>query len=379
MDPLLKIAELKGIPAAVEGSNFIFSPLSLRAALSLTAAGAKGETLQQLLSFFGSPTVDHLHSASSTLIEAVRGGDNELLLSFVNGVWVDRSLTVNPSFMRIADSIYNAAADSVDFIHQAPREQKKINNWIEEKTNGIIKNLIPDGAVQNTTRLILANALYFKGKWQNKFDSSITGNNHFYLLDGSTIQVPFMSSREDQFISSYDGFQVLKLPYQQQGENQIKRSFSLLLFLPDKKNGLHDLISRAVSDPNFIDEHVPYRRVKVNHFMVPKFKILFSCETTDVLSNLGLRSLFSWPDADLSGMCLESAKLCVSSVHHKAAIEIDEEGTVAAAATGLTFSLTCYTPPAKFVADHPFMFILREDVAGSILFFGHVVNPSVLG
>ncbi|KAI0513757.1 hypothetical protein KFK09_009787 [Dendrobium nobile] len=379
MDSCLQIAGLKGIPAAAEGSNFVFSPLSLRAALSLTAAGAKGETLRQLLSFLGSPSTDHLHSASARLVEAVREGNSELLLSFVNGLWIDRSMTVNPSFMGVAASFYDAAAESVDFTHQATLEQKKINDWIEEKTNGVIKNLIPDGTVDNTTRLILANALHFKGKWQEKFDRYMTQNNNFYLLDGSTIQVPFMSSRKKQFISSYDGFKVLKLPYKQQENNQGNRSFSLLLFLPNEINGLQDLINRAVSDPNFINEHVPYNRVDVQSFMVPKFKISFSFETTDVLSNLGLKSLFSWSAADLSGMCLESARLCVSSIHHKAAIEVDEEGTVAAAATAVTVMLMCYIPPVSFVADHPFMFVLREDVTGAILFFGHVGNPSVLG
>ncbi|XP_020688967.1 serpin-ZX-like [Dendrobium catenatum] len=279
----------------------------------------------------------------------------------------------------VAASFYDAAAESVDFTHQATLEQKKINDWIEEKTNGVIKNLILDGTVDNTTRLILANALHFKGKWQEKFDRSMTQNNNFYLLDGSTIQVPFMSSRKKQFISSYDGFEVLKLPYKQQENNQGNRSFSLLLFLPNEINGLQDLINRAVSDPNFINEHVPYNRVDVQSFMVPKFKISFSFETTDVLSNLGLKSLFSWSAADLSGMCLESARLCVSSIHHKAAIEVDEEGTVAAAATAVTVMLMCYIPPVSFVADHPFMFVLREDVTGVILFFGHVANPSVLG
>ncbi|XP_020688998.1 serpin-ZXA [Dendrobium catenatum] len=380
MDSCLQIARLKGIPAADEGSNFVFSPLSIRAALSLTAAGAKGETLRQLLSFLGSPPfIDHLHSASARLVEAVREGDSELLLSFVNGLWIDRSVTVNSSFMGIAASIYHAAAESADFKHEAPLEQKKINDWIEQKTNGIIKNLIPDGTVDNETRLILANALHFKGKWQEKFDPYMTRSNYFYLLDGSTIQVPFMSSRKDQFISSYHGFKVLKLPYKQQENNQGNRSFSLLLFLPDEINGLEDLINRAVYDPNFINRHVPCRRVKVQPFMVPKFKISFSCETTDVLSNLGLKSLFSWPAADLSGMCLESARLYVSSIRHKAAIEVDEEGTVAEAATAVTMRFVCNIKPVSFVADHPFMFVLREDVTGAILFFGHVANPSVLG
>ncbi|KAK8936393.1 Serpin-ZXB [Platanthera zijinensis] len=380
MNTCLKIAELAGIPAAAGGSNFVFSPLSLVAALSLTSSGARGETLRELLSFLGSPNLDHLHSASVHLAEAVRAGDRELTLSFVNGAWVDRSMAANPSFVAVAASVYGATIEPVDFIHQASVEEKKVNNWIEEKTNGIIKNLIPDGTINHSTRLILANALYFKGKWNDKFDNSMTETDKFYLLNGSTIQTPFMSSREDQFISSHAGFQVLKLPYKKEEDDRDSRSFSMLLFLPNERNGLHDLMRRIVSAPNFVEEHVPRRRVDVGRFMVPKFKISFYFEASNVLKQLGLKSIFSSSSADLGGMCLESSRvgqLFVSSILHKAAIEVDEEGTTAAAATVIAMKLMCYIPPVDFVADHPFIFVVREDKTGAILFFGHVVNPSI--
>ncbi|KAK8936391.1 Serpin-ZXA [Platanthera zijinensis] len=378
----LQIAELAGIPAVDEGSNFVFSPLSLIAALSLTASGARGETLREMLSFLGSPNLDHLHSASAHLAQTISAGDRELILSFVNGAWLDRSMAVNPSFVAVAASVYGAAIEPVDFIQQASLEERKVNNWIEEKTNGIIKNLIPDGTINHSTRLILANALYFKGKWQDKFHNSMTKTDKFYLLNGSTIQTPFMSSREDQFISSHAGFQVLKLPYKKEEDGQDSRSFSMLLFLPNERNGLHDLIRRIVSAPNFVQEHVPRRRVEVGRFMVPKFNISFDFEASDVLKQLGLKSIFCSSSADLGGMCLESSRvwqLFVSSILHKAAIEVDEEGTTAAAATVITMKLMCYIPRVDFVADHPFIFVVREDKTGTILFFGHVVNPSDSG
>ncbi|KAK8936389.1 Serpin-ZX [Platanthera zijinensis] len=376
----LQIAELAGIPAVDEGSNFVFSPLSLVAALSLTASGARGETLREILSFLGSPNLDHLHSASVHLAQAVRADDRELILSFVNGAWVDRSMAVNPSFVAVAASVYGAAIEPVDFIHQASLEQKKINSWIEEKTNGIIKNLIFDGTLNNLTRLILANALYFKGKWKDKFDNSMTKTDKFYLLDGSTIHAPFMSSREKQFISSYNGFTVLKLPYKKVGDGQDSRSFSMLLFLPNERNGLHDLIRRIVSTPNFVQEHVPPMRVYAVRFMVPKFKISFNFDASDVLKQLGLKSIFGSSSADLGGICLESSgvePLFVSNILHEAAVEVDEEGTTAAATTVIIGLGSCYTPPVDFVADHPFIFVVREDKTGAILFFGHVVNPSI--
>ncbi|KAK8955645.1 Serpin-ZXA [Platanthera guangdongensis] len=382
----LQIAELAGIPAVDEGSNFVFSPLSLVSALSLTASGARVETLRELLSFLGSPNLDHLHSASVHLAQAVRADDRELILSFVNGAWVDRSMAVNPSFVAVAASVYGTAIEPVDFIHQASLEEKKINKWIEEKTNGIIKNLIPGGTINNLTILILANALYFKGKWKDKFDNSMTKTNKFYLLNGSTTQTPFMSSLEKQFISSYNGFQVLKLPYKKEEDDRDSRSFSMLLFLPNERNGLHDLIRRVVSTPNFVQEHVPHRRVHVGRFLVPKFNISFNFEASDVLKQLGLNSIFSSSSADLGGMCLESSRvgrLFVSNILHKAAIEVDEEGTTAAAATVINIvevtAAGATTPWVDFVADHPFIFVVREDKTEAILFFGHVVNPSDSG
>lgn len=389
MDSCLQLAGLKGLPAAAEGFNFVFSPLSLRASLSLMASAARGETQQQLLSFLASTNTDQLHSASSHLLQAIRDrggdgdGDGDLLLSFVNAIWIDSSISLNPSFLELAVSVYDAAAESVEFINQAEIVEKKINDWIEEKTNKMIKNLIPGGTLNNSTRLVFANALYFKGKWEEQFDHSMTKANDFYLLDGSTVRVPFMSSRKKQFVSSSDTFTVLKLPYKrQQGGGHVinKSNFSMLIFLPNQRNGLHDLITRVASEPNFVDKHVPNQRIGVPRFMVPKFKFSFDFEASDALKSLGLRHVFSWGDSDLSGMCLEGGReLFVSKVYHKVAVEVDEEGTTAAAATVLLPMFgSRYSPaPVNFVADHPFLFVVREDATGAILFLGHVANPLV--
>ncbi|KAK8960072.1 Serpin-ZX [Platanthera guangdongensis] len=208
----------------------------------------------------------------------------------------------------------------------------------------------------------------------------MTKTDKFYLMNDSTIHTPFMSSREKQFISSYNGFTVLKLPYKKEGDDQDSRSFSMLLFLPNESDGFHDLIRRIVSTPNFVQEHVPHRRVHVVRFMVPKFKISFNFDASDVLKQLGLKSIFGSLSADLGGICLESSivePLFVSNILHKAAVEVDEEGTTAVATTVIFGRGSCYTPPVDFVADHPFIFVVREDTTGAILFFGHVVNPSI--
>ncbi|PKA48072.1 Serpin-ZX [Apostasia shenzhenica] len=362
MDSFLHIADLQGLTAAADGSNFVFSPVSLRLALSFTAAGARGETLQELLSFLGSLDLNHLHSAADRLISSVSSSDRHaggMALSFVNALWVDRIFPINPSFAEVASSIYRATAESVDFVNQAPLAIKKINDWVKENTNGIINNIISNNSINPMTRLVITNALYFKGKWENKFDISNTNNGDFHLLDRTTIQVPFMTSREDQFITSCNGFKALRLPYLQENLScGDVRSFSMLLFLPAERDGLPNLIKRAVSDPEFIENYTPRYRHKVRNFMVPKFKFSSGFEASSTLKEFGVKAIFG-DGADLGEMSSNGDEgLLVSRIEHKAAVEVDEEGTTAAAVTAVTFMVqsVCFPPvPVDFVADHPFM------------------------
>ncbi|KAH7690657.1 Serpin family protein [Dioscorea alata] len=375
-DSCLSLAERVGSEAITNGSNFVFSPLSIRAALSLAAVGSRAATLDRMLSFLGSGSVEELNAVSVRLLGTVRlnGTDEPGSISFVNGIWVDRSVGMNPVFEVLAQSVYGAAAESVDIQTKPLEVAKEVNGWVEKETNGLIKDLLPDGSVDSNTRLIIANALYFKGLWEHKFDISITREEEFHLLDNTIIKAPFMTSKEDQFITSFDGFQVLRLPYR---KHQDTESFSMYIYLSDDLFGLHRLLEKVANEPSFVSNHIPSRRVKVGRFMIPKFKFSYGFEVSKVLKSLGLELPFN-ENADFSGMSLSSSsadKLFISSVHHKATIEVEEEGTVAAAATGLVFRQTSYIPRVNFVVDHPFMFVIREDVTGALLFFGVVVNP----
>ncbi|KAJ6840835.1 serpin-ZXA-like [Iris pallida] len=382
IDSCLQFAERLGLLAAAEGSNFVFSPASMRAALSLAAAGSGGETLQQMLSFLGSPTVADLNSSAAAVLGSVTetapasAGAGACQLAFVNGVWVDSSMALKPSFEETATSVYSAVAKSVDFFHHAPSFVKEVNNFVEMATNGLIKDLIPAQSVGRDTKLVLANALYFKGIWANKFDRSETRNGEFHLLDGSTIDTPFMTSTRKQFVSTFDGFKVLRLPYQSAGQ---QRSFSMLIFLPNSRDGMSSLVQMAVSQPNFLNRHFPNRLVGVSQLSIPKFTLSSNFEATKVLKGLGLELPFDEALADFGEMTGSTdGRPYVSSVHHKATIEVEEEGTVAAAATAVAFKKMCYSQPVDFRADHPFMFAIREEVSGAVLFLGHVANPSLV-
>nr|CAD1841373.1 unnamed protein product [Ananas comosus var. bracteatus] len=380
--------------AEAASSNLAFSPLSLHALLCLVAAGSKGQTLDQLVSFLGSGAATAASAAAaaaaaadaadltalaSQVVEIVLADASAVggpRVAFANGVWIDASLSLKDSFKSIVASAYKAETKSVDFQTKAAEVTDQVNSWIETATAGLIKDLLPQGSVNQNTRLVLSNALYFKGAWTEKFDASETKDDEFHLLDGSLVQAPFMTSRKKQFISSYDNFKVLKLPYKQ-GDD--KRQFSMYIFLPEANDGLWNLTEKLGSDPEFLNRHLPKQKVSVGKFKIPKFKISFGFEASQTLKAMGLTLPFS-AGADLTEMVDSPVgrDLYVSSIHHKSFIEVNEEGTEAAAASAevvMMRSLVRETP--DFVADHPFAFLIREDMTGVVLFIGHVLNPLV--
>ncbi|KAI5353976.1 hypothetical protein L3X38_006870 [Prunus dulcis] len=356
-------------------SNLVYSPLSIHVVLSLIAAGSKGPTQDQLLSFLKSKSADHLNSFAAELVSVLfsdgspSGGP---LLSFANGVWVDRSLPLKPSFKQVVDTAYKAALSQVDFQTNAAEVASGVNSWAEKETSGLIKEILPSGSVDSSTRLIFANALYFKGAWNEKFDASTTKEHDFHLLDGSTVKAPFMTSKKKQFVSSYDGFTVLGLPYKQ-GED--KRRFSMHVFLPEAKDGLPSLVEKLGSESGFLDRHLPKQQVEVGDFKLPKFKISFGFEASNVLKGLGVVLPFS--GGGLTGMVDSPVgqNLYVSSIFHKSFIEVNEEGTEAAAASAGVIKLRGLPITTDFVADHPFLFLIREELTGTVMFIGHVLNP----
>ncbi|XXG55746.1 hypothetical protein AAC387_Pa03g3346 [Persea americana] len=364
------------------GSNIVFSPSSIHVVLSLIAAGAKGRTLEQMVSFLRAQSSGDLNTLSSQLVLLIFSDGTQSggpCLSFVNGVWVAKSFALKPSFENISSSSYGAVAKLVDFQTQAVEVANEVNAWAEKETNGLIKELLPSGSVDGSTRLILANALYFKGAWNEKFDASKTRDSNFYLTDGSSVQVPFMTSKKKQFLRAFDGFKVLTLPYKQ-GED--KRRFAMYFFLPDDRNGLQSLVEKLGSESGFIDRHLPLQEVEVGEFRIPKFKISFELEASKVLKELGLVLPFTG-EGDLSEMVdsPHGQDLYVSSIFHKSFIEVNEEGSEAAAASAAVINLRelLMDGPIDFVADHPFLFLIREDMTGVVLFIGSVLNPLIAG
>ncbi|XP_026458683.1 serpin-ZXA-like [Papaver somniferum] len=340
--------------------NFVFSPFSVDNALGLLASGASGDTLKQILEFLSSESLN------------------------VGGVWC--SSLLKRSFKK-----YKSTADTVDFANKSKEVLKRVNTWAETKTNGLIKVLLPANAVDEDTKFILANSLYFKGSWgrYNQFPQSLTEISEFYLLDGKQpVDVPFMSS------GATDIFVVLKaLEY---CDSHTK-----------ERDGIGALIEKVSSDPAFLDRYRPGGAVPTRHFKVPKFKFCFNFEAKRILENVGLVLPFDDKKADLTEMLYPKDskaeltetddskaelteisdtsrnKLHVSEVYHRCFIEIDEEGAEAAASTAVVGVTKCAAkhpttpPPVDFVAAHPFMFIIKEEQTGAVLFMGKVPARSV--
>ncbi|CAN6587546.1 unnamed protein product [Malus baccata var. baccata] len=342
-------------------SNLVYSPLSIHVVLSLIAAGSKGPTQEQLLAFLKSKSTDHLNSFASQLVSVIFSDGSPVggpKLAFANGVWVHKPLTLKPSFKQVVDASYKAALALVDFqtnissqtLCHAAQVASGVNSWAEKETSGLIKDLLPPRSLDSSTRLIFTNALYFKGVWTEKFDASATKEHDFHLLDWSTVKAPFMTSKRKQYVSAFDD----------------KRRFSVHIFLPQEKDGLPALVEKLGSESGFLDRYLPKQPVAVGDFRIPKFKISFGLGL--VLPFEGEGGLTEMVDSP------EGKKLYVSSIFHKSFIEVnEEEGTEAAAASAGVISQR--SMPMTFVADRPFLFTIREETTGTVLFIGNLLNP----
>ncbi|KAI4986001.1 hypothetical protein ZWY2020_018631 [Hordeum vulgare] len=244
--------------------NFVVSPLSIHAALGMVAAGTRGDTLSELLAFLGSKTIDQLHRAKATELVGRLNGIAQTF--FASGVWVDGRLALKPEFTAAAASRYNATAESVDFVSGAEQARQRVNAFVADATDNLIRDVLPPASVDSSTAVVLANALYFKGAWPHPFDVSTAP---FHVPGDTTVQ--------------------------QQAE------FYMLILVPDKDTvSLADLYDKAVSTPEFFKKHTPAREVPVGRFMVPKFSFTFEFEASSAMWKLGVTKAFE--GGDFSGM-----------------------------------------------------------------------------
>ncbi|KAL3680939.1 hypothetical protein R1sor_023895 [Riccia sorocarpa] len=370
---------------SLEHGNVVVSPLSISAALAIIAGGARGETLNQMVSHlkFADSNLMHqyfMHIRNTVLKDS--SSDGGPTSNFANCLLVDKDLPLNQRYRDLIREYYGAESSAVDFPSQAEWARSQVNMWVSQQTRGKIPELLPANLVNSATKMIIANAIYFKGQWEKKFDSWRTRDEPFFLLDGRTVSKPMMTSNDKHYIKNYGSFKVLRLPYRKGTRGD--QAFSMNILLPNSRDGLLQLEKDidATATAWFV-EHLPELRepVPVSNFLLPRFSISTGFEVPVLLWSLGLQLPFDPDRSDLSGMLDELPgsfpPLFISNVVHKATVEVNEEGTVATAATatGVSFGSLALPQLEDFVADHPFLFLIREDHSGTIMFIGRVVDP----
>ncbi len=339
--------------------NLILSPYSISTALAMVYGGAHGETETQMettLHFGGQgathPAFSHLRKTINAVQEK-----GHVQLSVANSLWPQVDYTFLPDYLAMTQEFYGSEIKLVDFKTNTEGARQEINGWVEDQTNDRIKDLIPQGMLDPMTRLVLANAIYFKGNWAHQFKTERTRPAPFKLANGETTDVPTMSQTAPFKLAHTSNLQALELPYE--GNN-----LSMLILLPNESDkppvfNLDDLAE------------LQFNKMKVM-VQLPKFKLESTFELGQTLAALGMPLAFS-EQADFSGMA-GTKDLYISDVVHKAFVEVNEEGTEAAAATAVGMRTT--SMPPQFIANHPFLFLIRENKTGTILFIGRVADPS---
>ena len=350
-----------------EAGNLFFSPYSISAALAITYAGARGNTevqMAQALHFLLDQ--EQLHPAVALLEAKLSdiGRKGHVQLKVANALWPQKGYAFLEEFLALTKQSYGVLITAVDYGDQETA-RRTINAWVEEKTESKIQELVPSGILDALTRLVLVNAIYFKGNWANQFDQSLTRDAPFWVTPDESVQVPMMTQEHAFRYGEGDGLQVLELPYT--GDD-----LSMVVFLPQEIDGLARL-EGSLTRENLDLWTLNLWETKVL-VSLPRFEITFPFRLDDTLKSMGMVDAFG-DDSDFSGMD-GTKSLYIGAVLHKAFVAVNEEGTEAAAATAVVMQWkTLPTPPPVFCADHPFVFVIRENSTGSILFLGRVVSP----
>jgi len=353
--------------------NLVFSPYSIAAALSMTMAGAKGETAKQMLATM-SLTLPNarinpaMNAMGERLTRAIRGdsqrADEQGKLSIANGIWLQAGEKLQSTYLDCLAENYGAGVGVLDFARQPDAASKMINAWVSRETAGRIPELVSPDAIQRAV-LVLTNAIYFKGFWAAPFEKSATVDADFHLLNGKTIKVPTMHQRETLRYATLDDIEIVELPY---------RGGSLAMrILAPAAGKFAD--AEATLDAARLKAAGAALAERTVALALPKFTFTASLALNEPLAAMGMPIAFSG-DADFSGINGQR-DLAISDVIHKAFVAVDEKGTEAAAATAVVIARTSFTPQVTTLRiDRPFIFSIVERETGEILFLGRVVEPA---
>ncbi len=359
-----------------QNGNLFFSPESISTALAMTYAGARADTATEMaktLHFTLSPR--QLHPAMGALLRDRNAAHDGYQLKEADALWVQAGYLLLPEFLKLSKDNYSAGLNQVDFKGATEASRQTINQWVEQRTANKIRELLQPRSVSSDTRLVLTNAIYFKGNWEEQFKKEDTKNEDFRLSATRAIKTPLMHMTKG--FNYFDGglLQALEIPYK-------NKELSMIVLLPKGTGGL-SAFEQSLTPAKMQQLLVQLRPVGTVIVTMPRFKMEAQFGLKDTLTEMGLKEAFDNRTADFSGVASRETiqrdgNLYISAVIHKAYVDVNEEGTEAAAATAVTAvpASVLRTPPIIFRVDHPFMFVIRNNRSRSILFIGRVTNPS---
>uniref|UniRef100_A0A3B3ZQ25 Serpin domain-containing protein n=1 Tax=Periophthalmus magnuspinnatus TaxID=409849 RepID=A0A3B3ZQ25_9GOBI len=366
---------LRTLSQAKPNENIFVSPLSISSALAMVYLGAKGDTAAQMAQALSFRAGEGVHADFQTLNSQINAPAASYILKLANRLYGEKTCNFLSEFLESTQKHYQADLKSVDFIGAPEECRAEINSWVEEQTENKIKDLLKQGTVSTMTRLALVNAIYFKGNWMNKFDAANTKEMPFHIngVRANLTKPVQMMYQMKKLPFSYIpdlGVQVVGLPY-------VDEELAMYILLPEETTagakGVHKIESKLTQGT--LDEwtnpaHMEFVDV---HIHIPKFKMEEDYELNEPLAKMGMVDVFCSAKADLSGMNGEGG-LFLSTVAHKSFVEVNEEGTEAAAATAgmVTF---CMFREEHVTADHPFLFLIKHKATNSILFLGRFMSP----
>jgi serpin B len=352
------------IQSEKEGNIFI-SPASISFALAMAYNGANGSTqqaIQSVLELQGL-SIQEVNENYKSLMDLLQTIDSKIKFQIANSIWYRQSYTFEEIFFNDCKKYFNAEICGLNFSN--PETPTIINNWVEDKTNGKIKNIIDKG-IDSSVVMYVINAIYFKGSWTYRFEESKTREELFYLSNGTNKNCKMMSQSAKYLYYEGNDFQAINLPYGNGG-------FSMTIFLPKPGIDINNFITQINQD-NLNIWLNKFKKDSINLF-IPKFKLEYEIELREILMSLGMGIAFSG-DADFTRM-YKPGGLCISKVKHKTFVDVNEEGTEAAGVTSIEFINTSIGPqPITMYINRPFVFMLRENKSQTILFMGKIIEPN---
>ncbi|WP_232221983.1 serpin family protein [Methanococcoides burtonii] len=350
--------------------NVLFSPYSIFSAISICYEGAEGSTKKQIADVFGYPLEKIVLEANSKkLMNELYLEDENNALKTANALWIKKNYLLNEQYVFNVETFYGGLVKPLDFINKPEDSRNTINLWVEEKTSGKINEMVTEGGISPATLMMITNTVYFNGTWYNQFEPRNTKQEQFYLSNGQSKTVDFMTANEVFNCAEDHSAKIVELPYR---DNNI----SMYIVLP-KENNISNFESSFTIDK--------YTELKYNmskqqgEICLPKFTYSTNSELVTSLQDLGMTDAFNIMTANFSGLYnsekYQKENLAISGINHKAVIDVNEQGTEAAAATLVSFFMGYSAPNWELKADHPFMFFIEDRNTECILFMGKVENP----